>query len=58
MIYHLVHAIILNHCEVKVDKDGNQSIEAVAKPLVSSQIPYSILDIGCGTGIWAADMAR
>jgi len=60
MIYHLIHGIILNHTGGSaIVNDGNQYVQAVAKPIVPSQTPpYSILDLGCGTGIWASDMAR
>lgn len=59
MMYHLIHGIILNHTGKDIENEGSQYVQAVARPLVPSQTPpYSILDLGCGTGIWASDMAR
>jgi ubiquinone/menaquinone biosynthesis C-methylase UbiE len=58
MLYHLIHGIILNHTGASIENEGTQYVQAVAKPMVPSQTPYSILDLGCGTGIWASDMAR
>jgi len=50
MLHHLVHAVILK--QVAPD-----SVQAQALPVVK-QTPYSILDLGTGTGIWACDMAQ
>lgn len=59
MLYHLIHGIILNHTGKDIENEGSQYVQAVARPIVPSQTPpYSILDLGCGTGIWASDMAR
>ncbi|GAB7322556.1 hypothetical protein MBLNU13_g03475t1 [Cladosporium sp. NU13] len=59
MLYHLIHGIILNHTGTAIENEGSQYVQAVARPIVPSQTPpYSILDLGCGTGIWASDMAR
>jgi 2-polyprenyl-3-methyl-5-hydroxy-6-metoxy-1,4-benzoquinol methylase len=58
MLYHLIHGIILNHTGASIVDENNTYMQAVARPMVPSQTPYSILDLGCGTGIWASDMAR
>ena len=59
MLYHLIHGIILNHTGTDFESEGTSYVQAVARPIVPSQTPpYSILDLGCGTGIWASDMAR
>jgi 2-polyprenyl-3-methyl-5-hydroxy-6-metoxy-1,4-benzoquinol methylase len=59
MLYHLIHGIILKHTGTNIVNEGNQYVQAVAEPMVKPELPpYSILDLGCGTGIWASDMAR
>lgn len=60
MLHHLVHAVILKQfAPPGVDQFGNKTehLQAQALPLVK-QTPYSILDLGTGTGIWACDMAK
>lgn len=58
MIYHLVHCIVLNQLGQPIKAtNGHSYKQALARPIIMSQTPYSILDLGCGTGIWASDMA-
>lgn len=60
MVHHLVHCIILNHTGEPLQlSNGKTQQQALARPITTSQTPpYSIADIGCGSGIWACDMAR
>lgn len=71
MTHHMVHCILLGHVDKEpMLGDDNRPIgnvgtinkkdtvhQALAQPMVMSQTPYSILDLGCGSGIWACDMA-
>lgn len=61
MTYHLIHCILLNHLgePIPIPKEkGKTWQQALAEPIVSTSTPYSILDLGCGSGIWAMDMAK
>jgi hypothetical protein len=58
MVHHLVHCIIFQHYgETIKTPEGRSQPSALAKPVID-QTPYSIADMGCGSGIWACDMAR
>ncbi|KAM0694553.1 hypothetical protein Q7P36_004909 [Cladosporium allicinum] len=57
MVHHLVHCIILQHYgETIKTPEGRSQPSALARPVID-QTPYSIADMGCGSGIWACDMA-
>lgn len=60
MVHHLVHCIILNQTDEGLQlPDGRTQHQALARPIADSKTPpYSIFDVGCGSGIWACDMAR
>jgi ubiquinone/menaquinone biosynthesis C-methylase UbiE len=59
MVHHLVHCIILNQLGESIQTpNGRTQQQALAKPIVDKTPPYSIADMGCGSGIWACDMAR
>lgn len=71
MMHHMVHCILLGHVDKEpMLGDDNRPMmnvginkrdavqQALAMPMHVSQTPYSILDLGCGSGIWACDMAK
>lgn len=47
MLHHLIYVIILHHTEKGA---------AMAKP-IKDQVPYSVLDIATGSGIWPTDIS-
>lgn len=48
MMHHLIYAAILGH--------QSQPGVVLAKP-IKNETPYSVLDIGTGSGIWACDIS-
>ena len=60
MVHHLVHCIILGQLGESIKTPtGRTQQQALASPIVNTlTTPYSIADMGCGSGIWACDMAR
>lgn len=42
----------------RIDAGCRRSAEAVVPELISRLAPFSVVDVGCGTGIWLAEFRR
>ena len=56
--YNVLHGVVYRHVLGFRGMQGEEELEEViAGPLVDIR-PANVLDVGCGSGIWASDMAK